>query len=298
MFWGSCRNVFKRTHIALQLSQSLPAFASQTMLLKIESHMVSIHVIYLWLFMYISILAILRLTSILAVARLFVSCFEIAATLGSQAPATPSTWFKSWTSCRSGGCWVKKLIFKVIGWFGMSLAMWYSIVVVLGLYFHDLSWFVTCFGYVMCWLVSGFAMVDEVNMGFVFYMLHHTVCNIDCHDSLYGSIDEPLSRTKQKRWPTWNPLLSQKIWVPSRELRYPTSEKETHLQTYFGWGYVTSQEGISAEACFPPTVLTPTELGATCAPSQQESEFQWCAAQCSSIWVFPKIGVGPPNHQF
>ena len=65
-----------------------------------------------------------------------------------------------------------------------------------------LSWFVTCFGYVMCWLVSGFAMVDEVNMGFVFYMLHHTVCNIDCHDSLYGSIDEPLSRTKQKRWPT------------------------------------------------------------------------------------------------
>ena len=144
----------------------------------------------------------------------------------------------------------------------------------------------------MCWLVSGFAMVDEVNMGFVFYMLHHTVCNIDCHDSLYGSIDEPLSRTKQKRWPTWNPLLSQKIWVPSRELRYPTSEKETHLQTYFGWGYVTSQEGISAEACFPPTVLTPTELGATCAPSQQESEFQWCAAQCSSIWVFPRIGVG------
>ena len=84
----------------------------------------------------------------------------------------------------------------------MSLAMWYSIVVVLDLYFHDLSWFVTCFGYVMCWLVSGFAMVDEVNMGFVFYMLHHTVCNIDCHDSLYGSIDEPLSRTKQKRWPT------------------------------------------------------------------------------------------------
>ena len=31
--------------------------------------------------------------------------------------------------------------------------------------------------------------------------------------------------------------------LPSRKLTYPTLGKENHLQTYLGWGYVSSQEG-------------------------------------------------------
>ena len=167
------------------------------MLLKIESHMVSIHVIYIYKHFSDTKTNIEKDRGCKTFCFLFRNCCNLGipgccsfqgvdlygtAKVGQKPPARPSTWFKSWTSCRSGGCWVKKLIFKVIGWFGMSgCHVRYSIVSCCFFRFI-LSWFVTCFGYVMCWLVSGFAMVDEVNMRFVFYMLHHRVCNIACHD--------------------------------------------------------------------------------------------------------------------
>ena len=59
------------------------------------------------------------------------------------------------------------------------------------------TFMVCCLFRLRDWLMSGFALVDKVNIGSVFFggMLHYTVCNLDCHDLLYGSIDGALSRT-------------------------------------------------------------------------------------------------------